>query len=574
MRTLNDLKNTLEKIDGRGYKAYKELQGDYDCQNFILHIDNVQADPFASPSKIRVAVRSQAAGFPQELFNSRIRKVALEDLLTRQVFKAIKKYCAPTDGGKGGILDIDCGDQEILERSSLQISEQQVEARLYLSLPARGRTILGKKARQLLTETLPQVISSSLCYKVLDRRELQEHLLSAEDQEHLRNKLAEKGLVAFVGNGSVLPRESGISDRPMTTGAVTFRSPPELEVSIELPNRGEIKGMGIPEGVNLIVGGGYHGKSTLLHALERGIYNHLPGDGREMVTARKDAFKIQAEDGRSASRVNISPFISDLPGNKNTEDFSTDNASGSTSQAVNIMEAAESGSRLLLVDEDTSATNFMIRDSRMQKLVAKEHEPITPFIDRVEELYRSFGISTVLVMGGSGDYLDVADNIIMMKEYHPYDVTKEGKQIATEEVSRRSKEETTSTLTVPSRKPHLASFRLSPRGKIKSKGLKTLILERNNIDLLQVEQLVDPSQTNTLAEVLRKLAEQDSKSPERTLSELADEILEEIDSRGLNWLSAHYGKHPGRLARPRKQEICAAINRFRKLKIADQDRLS
>ena len=101
--------------------------------------------------------------------------------------------------------------------------------------------------------------------------------------------------------------------------------------------------MGIRKGITLIVGGGYHGKSTLLKALEAGVYNHIAGDGREFVITDDTAFKLRAEDGRSITGVDISPFIKNLPNKKDTVHFSTEDASGSTSQAANLMEALESG---------------------------------------------------------------------------------------------------------------------------------------------------------------------------------------------------------------------------------------
>ena len=199
-----------------------------------------------------------------------------------------------------------------------------------------------------------------------------------------------------------------------------------------LPNNGEITGMGIRKGVTLIVGGGYHGKSTLLNALEYGIYNHIPDDGREFVVTNADAVKIRAEDGRSIQSLNIDPFISNLPFDQDTTEFSTANASGSTSQAANILEALEVGASTLLLDEDTLATNFMIRDIRMKTLIAKEKEPITPFVEHVRSLYEEKGISTVIVMGGSGDYFSLADVVIGMIEYSPHDLTSQAHQIVKE----------------------------------------------------------------------------------------------------------------------------------------------
>ena len=199
-------------------------------------------------------------------------------------------------------------------------------------------------------------------------------------------------------------------------GAIQFTSPQAFETTFNLPSGRAVTGMSIPEGITLIVGGGYHGKSTLL-GLERSVYDHIPNDGREFVITRHDAMKIRAEDGRGIQNVNISPFIDNLPGKKDTTHFSTDNASGSTSQAANVMEALGQTSTLL-IDEDTSATNFMIRDGRMQKLIAPDKEPITPFSNKVRPLLEAHQVATILIVGGSGDYFDVADQVMMMDEYH------------------------------------------------------------------------------------------------------------------------------------------------------------
>ena len=568
MKTIKDLEQILQRIDGKGYKAYKDIQGSYDCDGFILHVDNVQSDPFASPSKIRVAVDQSRAQFPEKFFSTPTRRVALEDYLTRQVAEAIENHYSRKKGsGKSGAMSIDQGGQEVLERTSLKINAKQVEARLSLGLPARGRKILGRQAQEILTRDLAEIVENSLLISNLEEQDLEGHILVVEDQEFLREKLLENNWLAFIGNGAILPRKSGISDKPLRNDPISFQAPSEMEVTVDLPNQGRVSGMGIPEGVNLIVGGGYHGKSTLLKALERGVYDHVPGDGRELVVARSDAFKIRAEDGRNVAKVDISPFIGDLPQGKDTVNFSTDNASGSTSQAVNIMEALEADSQLLLLDEDTSATNFMIRDSRMQKLVSKENEPITPFIDRVQQMYQTFGISTIVVLGGSGDYLDVADKVIMMKEYEPFEVTEQGKKIAEEYQSHRTQETKKPFEEIKERKPELSSWRLSPKGKVKSKGLNTIIFDKIDIDLSLVEQLVDSSQTSAVAEILKGLDKKSDQLQGKSLNEIAEYFLDVIRSKGLDAISSFYGQHPGNLAMPRKQEICAAINRFRKLRI-------
>lgn len=324
----------------------------------------------------------------------------------------------------------------------------------------------------------------------------------------------------------------------------------------------------IKRGVTVIVGGGYHGKSTLLKAIEMGVYHHIKGDGREFVITDDLASKIRAEDGRKVTNVDIRPFINQLPNKNSTEHFSTDNASGSTSQATNIIEAMEAGANTLLIDEDTSATNFMIRDLRMQQLVAKEKEPITPFIDRVRDLFKTNGISTVVVVGGSGDYLEVADNVIMLDEYEVKNVTERAKEIVNNEQSER-KRTTANTLGQmnASRMIDSRSFdaRRGKREKVQAKGLNTIIYGKEDIDLASVEQLIDPSQTRAIAQTLQYLAT-NYVNDQRTLSELLD-LYEKDTENHLDALSTYPGKHPGDFAKPRRLEVAAAINRLRSLKV-------
>jgi predicted ABC-class ATPase len=567
MRSKEDLKKIIARINGRGYKAYKEIQGDYDFGNFILYIDHVQGDPYAAPSRIRLRVDMKRAGFPAELFKTPVRTTALEDFLAREVAAVIRKLPRVHGTGGSGEIYIDKGGQEILKRTAVKVCHDYVEARLSIGLPAFGRKINGRGAETLFFTNLPEIAEKGMLYRNIDAELAKKWVELAEDQEYLREELKKRRLVAFVADGSILPRESGISDRPMRGDKVVpFKSPESLKVSFELPNAGVVEGMGIPEGVTLIVGGGYHGKTTLLSALQGGVYNHIPGDGREFVITVKDAMKIRAEDGRRVEKVDISPFIANLPDGQDTRKFSTENASGSTSQAANIMEAVEIGTSLLLLDEDTCATNFMIRDARMQKLVVKEKEPITPFIDRVRQLYEELGISTVLVMGGSGDYFDVADCVIKMQDYRPYDVTEEARRIADEIKTDRRIERTDGPIAVTPRVILKEGLELRGKKKIKSKDVDTLQYGGEFIELDYVEQLVDRSQTSAVGEIIRYAVEK-YVDGRRTLKQIVEMVFADIEKYGLDIISPFYGKHPGNLAMPRPQEVAAGLNRYRGLKV-------
>ena len=562
-----ELRKILTRLDGKGYKAYKDIKGAYDYINFTLFIDHVQGDPFASPSRVRAEVKMDKAGFPYDLWDSRLKKIALEDYLARQFSFAIRRGCKGRRGiGKSGLVAIDSGRQEVLERNSVNVDEQKVEVRFIVGLPASGRTILGLEAIAMFFQEIPQIVEKSLFLRNLKTNELRSHIKLAEDQGVLRKWLKEKDLVAFVANGAILPRRSGVDDRPLQMGVVPFRSPQELEVEVELPNRGVLQGMGIPQGVTLIVGGGFHGKSTLLNAIELGVYNHVPGDGREYIATHDAAVKIRAEDGRSIEKVTISPFISNLPLKRDTKRFSTENASGSTSQAANIIEAVGMGAQVLLIDEDTSATNFMVRDERMQELVAKEKEPITPFIDKVQKLYRDYGVSTVLVMGGSGDYFDVADTILMMDEYRPCCVTEKAKEIALRHEVKRVDEGGGSFGEFSDRKPKASSFD-SQRGrrdvKIDAKGLKGILYGTDFIDLSYLEQLVDISQTRCIGFLIHYYVSHYLDKSE-DLKKGLEKVMCDVEEKGFDILLPY---KVGNLALPRIYEVAGAINRMRCLKV-------
>ena len=563
----DELKNLIRRIDGRGYKAYKDLEGVYNFIQYHLYIDHVQGDPFAAPSRIRVRVPQELAGFPEELYQNRSREIAVRDFLTRKFFKAAVRYGRGNRGtGKSGEITIDEPGQEILERTSAFIDKTGVEARFTMGLPAFGRRIAGRHAETMFFDELPRIIQASLFYRSLKSHEVVLHMKTAEDADFLRDQLQSLGLVAFVAEGAVLPRASGIDSSPLQSGKVVpFSSPESLRAEVGLPHRGRIAGMGIPQGVSLIVGGGYHGKSTLLKAIELGIYNHIPGDGREYVVTHPEAVKIRAEDGRNIEKVDISPFISNLPFQQPTRSFITEDASGSTSQAANTMEALEVGAKVLLIDEDTSATNFMIRDHRMQELVAKEHEPITPFIDKIRQLHQDKGVSTILVIGGSGDYFDVADHVVCMKEYQPHDLSQEARTIARKYQSERQSEGGDSFGAITPRIPQAHSF--DPHKgrkpvKITARGLQSIQFGQHHIDLSSVEQLVDYSQTHAIGEALYYAVRY--MNGQRTLAEVLALVMADIETQGLDVL---HSRLEGNHAAFRGLELAAAINRLRTLKV-------
>ncbi len=579
VKSSNELRTLLRSIDRKGYPAYKSLAGSYQFGSYVLVIDHVQGDPFASPSALHVEVSHKNAGFPSEYYQKDYSRIALQDHLTRKLSEQFEDYNFKAKGsGKSGLMSITRCGQEVLERSACQITREGILARFHVGFPAFGRTINAGELEKILFDFLPRSVESSLFYRRLDGQKVREAVWLSEDQEALRSILAKEKLVAFVANGSVLPRKSGISDMPLK-GAVAFQSPKSMERTFTLPHKGEITGMAIQEGITLIVGGGYHGKSTLLEALQTGVYDHIAGDGREFVVTDASAVKLRAEDGRSIRDVNISMFINDLPNGKDTTCFSTPDASGSTSQAAGVLEAVEAGTGLLLIDEDTSATNFMVRDDFMQQVISREKEPITPFLERAVDLYEKAGVSTVLVAGSSGAFFYIADKILQMDCYRPVDITDRVKAMCTEHKAPRIQAPDFKVPEFGRKLPGKASDvraagrqhggegdrgrgRHNPHEhmKVKTFGRDSFSLEKETVDIRYVEQLADSEQTNALAHMMRYGLEQLS-GINMTLTQVVDQICDILEKQG--WESFCTSYVPCGLAKPRRQELFACFNRFR-----------
>ena len=580
MKNSEELRQQLRSINRKSYPAYKGLKGLYHFGNYILSIDHVQGDSFASPSHVSIQISHRDAGFPIEYYKDTLTGTTLCDYLTRQFEKQVSQYSFRAKGsGKSGLLTVSHCGQEILSRTACEITEKGITARFFVGFPANGRTINATELEKIFFDFLPVCIQKSFFYSSLNAKELQNYIELAEDQEFIRQTLPAKNLCAFIADGSILPRESGISSRPMKA-SVPFTSPDSLRISINLPHKGKITGMGIPKGITLIVGGGYHGKSTLLNALELGVYNHIPGDGREYVITDATAVKLRSEDGRFIKDVDISMFINDLPNKKDTHCFSTLDASGSTSQAAGIVESMEAGSHLFLLDEDTSATNFMVRDTFMQQVIQREKEPITPFLERAEDLYKKAGISTILVAGSSGAFFHIADTIIQMDNYVPKDITASVKKLCSQYplpavsvtdfqlphshriMSRPA--ESSKHLRHNSRGNHSDSGAAKPeRLKTRISGTDGFSLGRQEIDLRYTEQLIDAEQTAALG-LLLKYAVEHLADGRRTLPEIVQFLWKNLSLHGLSFFTENQKISCG-YATPRIQEIYACLNRYRGL---------
>lgn len=617
MKSMNELRTLLRSVDHKSYPAYKSLAGAYQFGSYVLSIDHVQGDPFASPSSLHVEVVMKNAGFPETYYGNVPARTALQDFLTRRFASMFEDFNFKAKGsGKSGLLSITRCGQEVLERTACQITDTKLTARFHVGFPAFGRTINAGELEKILFDFLPRCVENSFFYRKLDGKRVEQAVFLAEDQQTVRELLKKERLAAFVANGSILPRKSGVSDLPLKD-SVPFVSPSSMERTFELPHRGSISGMAIPQGITLIVGGGYHGKSTLLEALQMGVYNHIAGDGREFVITDDTAVKLRAEDGRSIREVDISLFIKDLPNKKDTSSFSTPDASGSTSQAAGVIEGMEAGAGLFLVDEDTSATNFMVRDDFMQQVISREKEPITPFLERARDLYEQAGISTILVAGSSGAFFYIADKILQMDCYRPVDITERVKSLCSQHAAPRTKAPGFVLPDFGQRRFAAGSARTGSGGgnartnsgrngnsgsigcisdsgntdrissggrgqqggyggsgrdrrdggdsrhdhkKVKTFGKDSFSIDKETVDLRYVEQLADSEQTAALAHMLRFSLEQFADG-RRSVNQVVQLIADTLDKKG--WEAFCTGYVPCGMAKPRRQEIYACLNRFR-----------
>ena len=562
--TMQNLTKLLNDAEGQGYKAYKQLQGEYQFTGYKFFIDHVQGDPFAEPSRCRVVLPITLTALPNHLYDNSIRRIALEDFLGRRFSKAIKAIARGDRGsGRSGDFDIASYGQQVLYRSAVTIGSSLLEVRFQIGLPANNRRIDAKQARIMLLEELPAIVDSALVQLSDSQKAAARHVDCIEDQQYLRSQLESHQLIAFIADGSNLARASGVDDRPLTE-AIKIEAPASIAIELPLKHQSPVTGVAFPKGINLVVGGGFHGKSTLLRALEQGVYDHIPGDGRELVVSDPGCFKVQAEDGRAVTGADIRPFIQNLPGGKDCAFFTTSNASGSSSQAASIIEAISAGVKTILLDEDTSASNFLIRDARMQSLVPKEKEPITPLLQRICQLRDQHGVSVVMVMGGSGDYFSVADQVVMMDNYQPVDMTKSAHQLAHLDVVAET--EVADILQRSARLPIkncLSAIGRSGKPKIKAFGTRLLQFGIEDIPLQSLEQLVDTAQLLSIGYLIEKY-QQDNSFQDTDIVVGLERQLEQLKQNGFDNISPY---PLGKLALPRLQELVAVVNRMRQLKL-------
>ena len=541
------LRKLLLRLDGSPYPAYKSLLGEWELDSDIkLAFNHIQGDPFAAPSNIQIVVPIK---MPNIIYSDRAGIEAAEDWILRQIGTLLQ--CSRRGSGKSGLIQIYQPGPEVVERSSVRLlNKDYVLFRLQIGLPASGRRIRGQAAIQTLFNDLVPAVK-----KVHPNQLLLQHVQSVRRQRYIREALVPHNLIAFIENGSILPRKNGVSQTPLND-AIPFQAPSSLTVSLPTP-WGMVHGLGFAKGITLIVGGGYHGKSTVLQALSRGHLDHVPGDGREGVVALSDTVKIRAEDGRYISGVDVSTFLSTLPGGRDTQCFHTEDASGSTSQAAAIIESVEAGACTLLMDEDTCATNLLVRDAQMRALIPECSEPITPLVDRIQQMSQLWNVSTIMVVGGIGAYLSVASQVIAMDHFVPRDVTGKAKAV--------SAPHSVYGLPLHPVCPRIPASKMWTIRKIQARDRRHISFDKRILDVSSVEQILDKSQASTIGQAIRFVYEE-LVNGSRDLSKILDALEAILDDEGIEALSP-YPQPRGGLIRPRRFEVAAALSRYREFSI-------
>ncbi len=582
---MHNLDKLVASIADQPFRAIHKLYGSYHFPCFELSFIKMQGSPGANPASIaEIKITLRDSEIPEDFLQSAECKLAVADFLIRRFRQGIGAFALQNRGKEGsGSFNTIALSQKMLNRDSVLFGDEAIYLRFSISLPAKGTgggVFDAEQAWIMLSQELVTIVGSTFFYQQYDdstRMLLQQFVDVQKIRTEIIQFMEQHDLVAFIANDALLPRISGVDDRPATCANVTtFQSPASLQINIPLQNSNSISGMGIKEGITCITGGGYHGKSTLMQAILAGVYAHIPGDGREYVVTREDAFFIRAEEGRSIRDVDISPFISDLPNGLKTDHFSTDNASGSTSQAANIVEAVESGSRLLLFDEDTCATNFLVRDELIKKILDAAQEPIKPLYSMVRSLWKKHHVSMIFVVGGLGYFLQKADTCLLMENYRCHDITakvrdrlgsipEEDVAIADFAISRR--------LTADNFDPAYKNQRLNKTMPKRIKDLRNaprqLEYGMDLINLEAVAQLVEAPQILTIGYCLLMLRNKMNLSDGRpeTIRCWINWLYDEIAKHGLSVLKPDY---PGTLSMSRKYELAAAINRIRSLNIAQE----
>lgn len=569
MLAKREFDSILRQIDGHQPSEYSKLAGDFDFTRFVLHNINIpsfESEPCESLFVIHVP--QMIAGFPESIYDSPIRRTALEDYLTRKMDDAIQCVSHRQASGLAECrISIARPGQEILPRSSMVIARDYVEARIMVRLPVVLGKIAADEARILFLDYLPEIVNSSLIYCYLNSKELLRFVSLMEDADTIRHDLQSRGMVSFAATGSKLNRHLG-TDLPSQDGA-RLEVASELEVEVSTPNAGRVRGLTIPVGVTLIIGDNYSGRSELINALAAGIYNHIPNDGREQVISVPDAVHIVAESGRSIQKVDISPFLLTSRTGESTKEFSSSCATPAESQMAGVTEALHVGAQALFFDESSSDPTFLAMDSRVTRLSDTWGGGMASLSDRARQIADDLRVSVVVgACACAAEFIPIADTILLIDNYRVVDITKKAREL---------------DLAKPTRFPRCDlptpndSYRwvipssLDPslgreEAVIQTNGRLQLLFGRHIVDLSAVPQIADVHQTLAIGWLLyhAKLYHLDDS---RTVSEILDLLDKDLATDGMDAITRDLR---GDLARPRRFEIAAALNRLNSLRVMAQ----
>lgn len=542
MKAHFELKSLIQNIGEKTPKFYKSIEGSYLFNSFILFIDYVHEKPNDPTGLFRIKIDQENAQFPKNTFSNRRREIALRDFLSRTFYHAVTEFSSDE------FISFEYPGQEIIERTSVFVDSSFVEVRFNVTLRSDQGTPGSDDLEDFLFVQLPQIVDSSLIFGHIDKEALYKHIETSEDADFLRNELENLRLIAFIAEDSMLPRFPENSQLPLNE-SIPFRSPYNLKMDVELPNKGQISGMGIPRGITYITGDKHQGKSSLLNAIQMGIYNHIPGDGREFVVSNPNSVKVRSEEGRSVNNVDISAF---LPALEDANSYSTDFADNITSEAANIIESIEIGADVLLLDEDTSAPGFLFNNQEKFDIHSQEGVSLIPYLNKVKSLFREYMISTILVTEDPKGSYQAADFVIRMKDKKAHDITSE--------VQEGEESESNGGFGfIHERIPffeHDTNMKNSDTGSLEN----IACLPEDYMNL--VEQIVSVSQLKSIEKAVEySMKYMDGK---RTLRQVTSLLMLDIGRAGLDILGSNLS---GSFTEFRKIELVSVLNRLKSLKV-------
>jgi len=552
--------NILKEVDGREPVDLTRLLGDYDFNRYVVKITQAPQGTDEIQLPVVVRVTHSVAGFPEKLLSSPIRRTALEDFLTRKLSAAIESQATfDASGTARRRIILPRPGQKILPRSTIQITDEFTDIRLAMLIPTQRGRIDGIALQSVFFDDLPMIVQEALLYCNMDSTEVESFVGLMEDADDIRQSLAQRGLVGFVGSGAMIDRAPG-TDVPSYESERTLVIDPALQISFDTPHHGSISGVGITSGVTLILGDMFSGRIELMQALASGIYNHIPGDGREYIVTMPDTVYIASEPGRSVHRVDLGCFLAE-------QDYSSISAGPYHSQAASLIEALEVGARVIIMDESDSCPGFFGGDDRVQSLLG-EREGIASLASRARQLAQELGVSTII--GGHAavaSFIPIADTILSIKDGVITNITKEAKA-------------SLSSIPEPSVPPYDFTQLIETArwvipssidasvgrmdGVIHVEDTGTVTFGRYTIRLGITHQVADIQQTLTLGLIIEYARQRYLDKP-RPLRELLDLVERDLSTEGLEQITREVR---GDLARPRRYEIAAALNRLPSLRVS------